>query len=92
LLAGRKMETREQKRMVILAADLYIQIPGYLQTDFFMQLLKVPHIFKIFSDAILANFMIHEIMEKNAKESSGLTPSHLQLEKSMAMTYQKYTQ
>jgi len=86
LLAGRKMKTTEQRNMVALAAELYVQAPENTQKDFLMHLVGAKDIYQIFSSAMLANSIYHQSIESIEKGSSGLSVDQLNKEKALAIT------
>lgn len=90
LIAGRKMETTEERNMIALAAELYVKSSEDTQRDFLMHVLEVKSIFKNFSSAMLANSIFHESIESMQKGSSGLTVEQLKKERASALTLEKY--
>jgi len=90
LIAGRKMETTEERNMIALAAELYVKSSEDTQRDFLMHVAGVKSIFKNFSSAMLANSIFHELIESREKGSSGLTVEQLKKERALAITLEKY--
>lgn len=89
LLAGKKMETLQDRNMVALAAELFVQTPGDTQRDFLIHLHYFTEIYKKFSSAVLANSLFHEKVESQQKGSSGLTFDQLEIEKTYAVILNK---
>lgn len=90
LLAGRKMETLEQRNMVALAAELFVKAPEQAQRDFLLHLVGVKAILKNFSKAMLSNHIYHDSIEQMKPGSSGLSQEELILEKRIALNLEKF--
>lgn len=90
LIAGRNMETEEARNMIALAAELFVKSSEDVQKDFLMRFVGVESIFKIFSSAVLSNFIFHESSESAKKGSSGLTVEQLEKERTLVITLDKF--
>ncbi len=91
LIAGENMETREQRNMVALAAELFIKTDNETGRDFLMHLFGVSHtyLYKNFVKGIQANLIFHESMEME-KIDSGISGSQLKKERFFAIELEKY--
>jgi hypothetical protein len=90
LLAGRNMENKEQRNMVVLAAELYVKTPEETRRDFLLHLVGVKAILKNFANAMLANHIYHDSIEGMRPGSSGLSQEELIREKSIALALEKF--
>lgn len=95
LIRSKGMKAVEHRKMVALAAELYMQTSQNTQEGFLNYLLNEnslninPLLIK-FTNAMLTNSMFHACMESVEKGSSGLTNHQLDEEKTLAASLKKH--